>query len=47
MKKEETFWEIDFVVYGIIENMGSIVMTIAGETDSDTDSTEYILIIFI
>jgi len=36
MKEEEKCWEIDFVVYAM-ENMSSTVMTITGETDSDTD----------
>lgn len=44
---KRNFEEIDFVVYDLMENMGSIVMTITCATDSDKDSTKYILIVFI
>jgi hypothetical protein len=40
IKQEDKFWEIDFIVYDVMENMGSTVMTITGETDSDSDCTE-------
>lgn len=38
IKEEITFWEIDFVVEEVMENMGSIVMTITDKTSSDSDS---------
>jgi len=34
MEEEEKFWEIDFVICDM-RNMGSTVMTMTGETDSD------------
>ena len=40
IKQEDKFWEIDFIVYDVMENMGSTVMTITGETDSDSDCRE-------
>ncbi|XP_026819035.1 uncharacterized protein LOC113557674 [Rhopalosiphum maidis] len=40
IKQEDKFWEIDFIVYGVMENMGSTVMTITGETDSDSVCTK-------
>jgi len=40
IKQEDKFWEIDFIVYDVMENMGSTIMTITGETDSDSDCTE-------
>lgn len=38
IKEEYTFWEIDFVVEEVMENMGSIVMTITDNTSTSTDS---------
>jgi len=37
-KVEETFWKIDFVVE--MENMGSNVMTITGETSSELSTDD-------
>lgn len=31
-KEEERFWEIDFIVDDALERMGSLVMTITGDT---------------
>lgn len=36
-KEEQRFWEIDFIVEDVLENMGSTVMTITGDT-SDSGS---------
>jgi len=36
-KIEDKFWKIDFVVEEVMENMGSTIMTITGETSSDSD----------
>lgn len=36
-KIEDKFWEIDFIVDEVMENIGSTIMTITGETSSDSD----------
>ncbi|CAI6370691.1 unnamed protein product [Macrosiphum euphorbiae] len=38
-KEEERFWEIDFVVDDVLESMGSLVLTITGDT-SNSESEE-------
>lgn len=37
-KEEQKLWEIDFIVDEVMENMGSTIMNITGETSSDSDS---------
>lgn len=39
-KGEEKFWNIDFVVEEVMENMGSTVMTITGETSSELSTDD-------
>jgi len=36
-KEEDKFWEIDFIVDDVMENMGCSTLTITGETSSDSD----------
>jgi len=38
-KEEKRFWEIDFVVDDVLESMGSLVLTIIGDT-SNSESEE-------
>jgi len=40
IKEENKFWEKDFIVNDVMENMGSTVISITDETYSDSDYTE-------
>lgn len=38
-KEEKQFWEIDFIVDDVLENLGSTVMTITGDVSDDSKSS--------